>query len=81
MQTPLADRAVSMDDPEPPSRDQGVETDRERRIANLVMLAFFLVLVGVGVWLANAMIDYRKVDDCLARGGRNCGPAIKVPAR
>ena len=45
------------------------------------MLAFFLVLVGVGVWLANAMIDYRKVDDCLARGGRNCGPAIDVPAR
>ena len=45
-----------------------------------MILAFFLVVVGAGVWLANAMIDYRKIDDCMAQGRRNCAP-IDVPAR
>ena len=36
------------------------------------------VFVGVGVWLANAMIDARKADDCMSSGRRNCNP-IEVP--
>ncbi len=63
-----------MDEPEPPKQEQAAAEDRDRRIANFVLLAFFLVVVGIGIWLANAMIDYRKTDDCLARGARNCGP-------
>jgi hypothetical protein len=51
---------------------------RDRRAANIFLLVAGAVLVGVGVWLANAMIDARKADDCLSSGRRNCNP-IEVP--
>jgi hypothetical protein len=44
------------------------------------LLVFFILLVGIGVWLADAMIVARKADDCIAAGRRNCAP-ISVPAR
>jgi hypothetical protein len=69
-----------MDEPKPPTQEDEGESERDRRFANVVILAFFLVVVGAGVWLANAMIGYRKIDDCLAQGRRNCAP-IDVPAR
>jgi len=40
----------------------------------------FVVLVGSGIWLANAMVTAKKADDCLASGRRNCFP-VDVPAR
>jgi hypothetical protein len=40
----------------------------------------FVVLVGGGVWLANAMVDAKKADDCLSSGRRNCTP-IDTPSR
>ncbi len=43
-------------------------------------LVFFVVVVGIGIWLVNAMVDHRKLDDCLATGRRNCAP-IDTPAR
>jgi len=51
-----------------------------RTIENAVMLAFFVVLVGAGVWLLGTMADVRKVQDCAAQGRRNCG-AIEAPVR
>jgi hypothetical protein len=51
---------------------------RDRRAANLFLLAAAAILVGVGVWLANAMIDARRADDCISSGRRNCNP-IEVP--
>ena len=80
MKYAAADHIEGMDDPRPPRQEDDVESERDRRFANVVILAFFLVVVGAGVWLANAMIDYRKIDDCLAQGRRNCAP-IDVPAR
>ena len=38
----------------------------------------FVVLVGGGIWLANAMVDARKADECISSGRRNCIP-IEVP--
>ena len=61
-----------MDEPEP--RADGIETQRERRIANIVLLLFVVGLVGGGIWLANAMFNQRMIDDCLAQGRRNCAP-------
>jgi hypothetical protein len=64
---------------EPPLSDD--EDDKgDRRVTNIVLLCFFLAVVGVGVWLANAMVDYRKLDDCMAQRRRNCAP-IDVPPR
>jgi len=38
------------------------------------------VLVAGGFWLANAMVDARKADECISSGRRNCIP-LDVPAR
>jgi hypothetical protein len=56
------------------------EDEGNRAIENAVMLAFFAVLVGVGIWLLATMADVRKVQDCAGQGRRNCG-SIDVPAR
>jgi hypothetical protein len=56
------------------------EEARDRRTANIFLLVFAVVLVGIGVWLGNALVDARKADDCLSSGRRNCSP-IDVPSR
>ena len=69
---------MSPDDLEkPPTPEQEA---RDRRAANIFLLAAGLGLVGIGVWLADAMVDARRADDCLSSGRRNCAP-IEVPAR
>ena len=56
------------------------DEEGERTTANIILLVGFVLLVGGGVWLANAMIDARKADECLSSGRRNCSP-IEVPTR
>jgi hypothetical protein len=63
-----------------PTRENDVESERDRRLANIVLLIFFVLLIGGGIWLANAMFEQRRLDDCLAQGRRNCAP-IEAPAR
>ena len=38
------------------------------------------LIVGGGIWLANAMIDAKKSEECFESGRRNCNP-ISVPDR
>jgi hypothetical protein len=64
---------------EPPGQDEA-EDERERRVTNVFMLVFFAAVIGAGIWLVNAMVDQRRLDDCLAQGRRNCAP-IEVPPR
>jgi hypothetical protein len=64
---------------EAPKQDRPVNSERDRRIGNAIILLVFLVVVGLGLWLANALLEHRRIDDCLARGGRNCTtPAVPV---
>lgn len=56
------------------------QQERDRRAANIFLLVGAVIFIGIGIWLANAMIDARKADECLASGRRNCAP-IEVPAR
>jgi hypothetical protein len=70
-----------MDEPEPPKQDEYVETERDRRTANIVLLVLLFVIVGGGIWLANAMFEQRALDNCLAQGRRNCAAPLDVPAR
>ena len=62
-----------MSNPEP-------EDESDRTATNTFLVVGFAVLVGGGIWLANAMIDARKADECLSSGRRNCTP-IEAPAR
>jgi len=57
-----------------------VETDAERRRNNIVLLVFFAVIVGIGVWLVNALVDARRIDDCIAQRRTNCMP-VEAPPR
>ncbi len=72
-----------MDD-QPKQSDDRAESrrqeDRERTVTNIVLLVIFAALVGIGVWLSNAMIDARRADECISSGRRNCNP-IEVPPR
>jgi len=56
------------------------DEEADRRLANVVLAVAFVLLVGGGIWLAGAMIDARKADECMASGRRNCNP-IEAPAR
>jgi hypothetical protein len=55
------------------------QEDRERTVTNIVLLVIFAVLVGIGVWLSNAMIDARRADECISSGRRNCNPIEVLP--
>jgi len=62
------------------SREPDDDEDGDRTATNIFLVVGFVVLVGGGIWLANAMIDARKADECLSSGRRNCNP-IEAPAR
>ena len=61
--------------PNPEDDEEG-----DRTTTNIILIVGFVVLVGGGIWLANAMIDARKADECISSGRRNCNP-IEVPSR
>jgi hypothetical protein len=60
--------------------DEDHEDERDRRVTNIFLLVLFALVVGSGIWLVNAMIDQRQMDNCLSQGRRNCAP-IDAPAR
>lgn len=63
-----------------PENDQSPEDQRDRRLGNIIIVIFLVLLIGGGTWIANVMLDVRKVQDCVASGRRNCAP-IDVPLR
>ena len=60
----------------PPEKDN----EQEQRGGNLMLLVLFVVIVGIGIWLINAMLDARHADECMTQGRRNCNP-IEAPPR
>jgi hypothetical protein len=51
---------------------------RHRMIMNLIALAILILLVGLGVWIADTISDVQREQDCLVQGRSNCAP-IEVP--
>jgi hypothetical protein len=47
---------------------------RDRMVTNLVLLAIVAGVVGIGIWIADAMYAARKADECISQGRRNCTP-------
>lgn len=62
------------------TRDPDEETESDRRTANIALLVGFILLVGGGIWIANAMLEARNADACMSSGRRNCSP-IETPTR
>jgi hypothetical protein len=69
-----------MDAPKGSPPQDGVESARERRVASIVLLLLVAFVVGAGIWLVNALVEHRRIDECLARGGRHCMP-LELPER
>src|SRR5213078_5175887 len=53
---------------------------RQRMINNGLGLAACVVLVVIGVWIANTMAEMRKRQDCVLSGRRNCAEVNVPPA-
>ena len=62
------------------SREPEDDEEGDRTTMNIILVVGFVLLVGGGIWLANAMIDARRADECISSGRRNCNP-IEAPAR
>jgi hypothetical protein len=56
------------------------ENERDRRATNIFLAVFFVLIVGGGIWLVNALVAQRDLDNCVAQGRRNCA-SIEVPSR
>ena len=63
------------------TREPDDDEEGGRTTTNIILVVGFVLLVGGGIWLANAMIDARKADECLSSGRRNCSPIEAPPAR
>jgi hypothetical protein len=51
---------------------------RHRAIMNLIALAILILLVGLGVWIADTIGDLQRDQDCLMQGRTNCLP-LEIP--
>jgi hypothetical protein len=62
-----------------PKPEHEPESEEDRRLVNIILLVGAALLIGSGIWLANAMIDARKADECMSSGRRNCNPIDVAP--
>jgi cytoskeletal protein RodZ len=78
----MDDKFADMDEPTQPreTRDPA-EEQRDRRITNIFLIVFFAVIVGSGLWLVNAMVEQKAIDDCASTGRRNCAPIDTTTVR
>jgi hypothetical protein len=59
--------------------DDTDDNGSHRTLANLVGLMLVVGLIATGVWLAHAIADMRRNEDCVLTGRRNCMP-IEIPS-
>jgi hypothetical protein len=52
-----------------PAGDDGY---RHRMRMNLFAAALVVVLIGIGMWIANAMVDAQRAHGCYTSGQRYC---------
>ena len=45
---------------------------RQRMLANIAAFAFTVALTAVGIWLAMSIADFRRTQDCVLMGRRDC---------
>jgi hypothetical protein len=52
---------------------------RHRMLTNVLALAFLVLLVVGGIWIADTMAAMRKNQDCVLSGRRGCTPVEAPP--
>ena len=55
-------------------RSDGTDDYRHRMIVNFAAFFLVVVLIGVGIWIADTMAAMRKNQDCVLSGRRGCTP-------
>jgi hypothetical protein len=65
--------------PRPSSTGGEPETESERRLLNFLIVGFILFVIGMGLWLGDAMLETRRMDECMSSGRRNCAPITVLP--
>jgi hypothetical protein len=63
----------------PVSAPGSADGEDNRTVTNIALVIGFLVLVGGGIWLVDAMLDARRADECMSAGRRNCNPLPVTP--
>jgi len=57
-----------------PDSDRDREDEAARSRNNLLFLAVAAIIVIIGIWLVNKLIDLRNLQNCLESGRHNCAP-------
>jgi hypothetical protein len=65
---------------QPKAPQEKDDDDRGGAMGNVALLLFFAAVIGIGVWLVNALVAQRDTDNCVAQGRRNC-TSLDLPAR
>ena len=66
-------------DPNPErDRQREREEDNRRFTTSLAGLAVALLLIVLGLWVANELFAQSKLEDCMMQGRRDCGPRIDL---
>jgi hypothetical protein len=55
------------------------DNGHRRTLANLVGLLLVVGLIATGIWLAHAIANMRRSEDCVFSGRRNC-MTIEIPS-
>ncbi|MBS0242012.1 MAG: hypothetical protein JSS20_07530 [Proteobacteria bacterium] len=58
--------------------EAAAEAAKQRQ--NLIVLAVVVLILGVGGWLVDRLLTYRKIQNCIEAHHKNCVP-IDLPAR
>jgi hypothetical protein len=84
---PGADKSSVLGPAQPPieglekySADREPDDYRQRMTNNVLALAFCLLLMAIGIWLANSIADLRRKQDCVLSGRRDCANISVPPA-
>lgn len=59
--------------------DDDEEDEGDRTVTNIVIALLAVAVIGIGIWLVNALLEQRRLDNCAAQGRRNCAP-VSIPA-
>jgi hypothetical protein len=63
-----------------PPGDDGDEDEGSRHVTNMILGLAVVAVIAIGIWLVNALLEQRRIDNCVAQGRRNCGQ-VEVPTR